>query len=124
MASFQLARRRTPPTAPITRATRRKDSKQPSRLPLKICFVSRTVLPRAKRCGPTSTLFGLESRHFLTWCLEDSEFDIPFIVAKTRNAPRDKSKLREAVSSEVIGAVPGAPFGVAAEKTGNWLPLP
>lgn len=61
---------------------------------------------------------------FLNWSLEDPEFDIPWIVSKARNAPKNKDLLSEAVRNEITSIFAKQLTGLPRRKTGNWLPLP
>ena len=61
---------------------------------------------------------------FLHWCLEDAEFDIPWIVARARNAPRDRNRLREIVHARVVDYFASQLDKLPRRQTGNWLPLP
>ena len=61
---------------------------------------------------------------YINWCLEDSEFDIPWVVAKSKGAPRDKAKLREMVATQVTDLFAKQLSELPRKKTGNWLPLP
>ena len=61
---------------------------------------------------------------YLNWCLEDSEFDIPWVVAKSKGAPRDKVKLRETVSAQITELFASQLSQLPRKNTGNWLPLP
>ena len=102
MASFQLARRRTPRQLRLREQLEGKDFQAAIAFAVKNLFRFTHRASEGKALWSDFHVVWLGKSTFLTWCLEDSEFDIPFIVAKTRNAPRDKSKLREAVSSEVM----------------------
>jgi hypothetical protein len=56
--------------------------------------------------------------------LEDSEFDVPWVVSKAQGAPRDKEKLREIVAAEVMDLFAKQLAALPRKKTANWLPLP
>ncbi len=61
---------------------------------------------------------------YQNWCMEDSEFDIPWVVSKSKGAPRDKTKLKEIVAEEVMQLFAAQLSKLPRKKTGNWLPLP
>lgn len=124
MASFNLARRRTPRQIRLREQLEGRDFKG------SVAFAVKNLFRFTHRASDSKALWSdfhvvwLGRSTFVTWCLEDSEFDIPFIVAKTRNAPRDKAKLREAVTTEVMAQFQEQLSALPRKKTGNWLPLP
>ena len=61
---------------------------------------------------------------FLHWCLEDTAFDLPWIVGKTKNAPRDRAKLKERIKDELTDYFGDQLAALPRKKTGSWLPLP
>ncbi len=124
MASFNLAQRRTPRQLRLREQLEGKDFKA------SIAFAVKNLFRFTHRASDVKALWSdfhvvwLGRTTFVTWCLEDSEFDIPFIVAKTRNAPRDKAQLREEVAAEVMAQFQIHLAALPKKKTGNWLPLP
>lgn len=124
MSAFQLAQRRTPRQIRLREQLEGKDFQS------SVGFVVKNLFRFTHRSSEGKALWSdfhvvwLGKSTFLTWCLEDSEFDVPFIVAKCRNAPRDKAKLREAVSTEVLAQFQHHLSQLPRKKTGNWLPLP
>ena len=61
---------------------------------------------------------------FLHWCLEDAEFDVPWLVRGTADAPRDVAELREQVRSQLTDYFAERLSKLPRRSTGNWLPLP
>ena len=61
---------------------------------------------------------------FLNWCMEDPEFDIPWVVASAADAPHDADELRQAVKSELTAYWADQLAALPRMSTGNWLPLP
>ena len=60
---------------------------------------------------------------FLHWSLND-DFDVPWLVAKTKNAPRDKESLQKLVQDELAAYFADRLSKLPRRSTGNWLPLP
>lgn len=60
---------------------------------------------------------------FLHWSL-NVEFDIPWIVAKTKNAPRSREDLNKRVEEELLAYFAQRLTELPKRATGNWLPLP
>ncbi len=61
---------------------------------------------------------------FLHWCLEDAEFDVPWLVRGTTDAPRDVAELRELVGTQLTAYFAERLSKLPRRSTGNWLPLP
>ena len=66
----------------------------------------------------------LGKQTFLHWCLDDAEVDVPWIVAGTRKAPRDREELRKAVQANLLDYYAKNLSSLPRRSTGNWLPLP
>lgn len=60
---------------------------------------------------------------FLHWSLND-EFDLPWILAKTKNAPRSREDLNKRVEEELAVYFAARLTELPKRATGNWLPLP
>jgi hypothetical protein len=61
---------------------------------------------------------------FLHWCLDDSEIDIPWIVAGSIKAPTNRVRLRERVEELVLEYFTTSLNNLPRRSTGSWLPLP
>jgi len=61
---------------------------------------------------------------FLHWCLEDAEFDVPWLVRGTTDAPRNVAELREVVRTQLTAYFAERLSKLPRRSTGNWLPLP
>ena len=61
---------------------------------------------------------------FLHWCLEDAEFDVPWLVQGTTDAPRNVAELRELVRAQLTTYFAERLSKLPRRSTGNWLPLP
>ena len=61
---------------------------------------------------------------FLHWCLDDSEIDIPWIVAGSMKAPTNRTRLRERVEELVLEYFTESLSKLPRRSTGSWLPLP
>lgn len=124
MATFTLAQRRTPRQLRLREQLEGKDFEK------SVAFVVKNLFRFTDRASDAKALWSdfhmvwIGRSTFITWCLEDSEFDVPFVVAKTRSAPRDKTKLREAVAEIVTAEFQQYLTSLPRKKTGNWLPLP
>ena len=60
---------------------------------------------------------------FLHWSLTD-EFDVPWLLAKAKNAPLDHELLHERVKSELTSYFSRRLSKLPKRSTGSWLPLP
>lgn len=60
---------------------------------------------------------------FVHWSL-NQEFDIPWIVAKAKNAPRNREDLNQRVEEELLTYFAQRLTELPKRATGNWLPLP
>ena len=119
---------------PVSRRTRRQKTLQSqlegTDLSDAISLAVRTLFRFTHRASDSRALWSdahvvwLGKSTYLNWCLEDSEFDIPWVVAKAKGAPRDKAKLREAVATQVTELFTNQLAALPRKKTGNWLPLP
>jgi hypothetical protein len=56
--------------------------------------------------------------------MEDSEFDIPWVVSKSQGVPRDKERFKQIVAEEVMEFFNKELSVMPRKKTANWLPLP
>ena len=61
---------------------------------------------------------------FLDWCLEDREFDIPWLVTGTTAAPRDREDMHHAVKQVLTDYYAKCLSNLPRRSTGSWLPLP
>lgn len=61
---------------------------------------------------------------YLHWALNDVEINIPWIVAKATDAPRNSADLRKAVQAELTSYFAERLSALPRKSTGNWLPLP
>ena len=60
---------------------------------------------------------------FLHWSLNE-DFDVPWVVSKAKNAPRNKEKLQERVQAELTTYFAERLSKLPRRSTGSWLPLP
>ncbi len=60
---------------------------------------------------------------FLHWSL-NSEFDVPWIMSKTKNAPRSRVDLNKRIEKELAEYFAERLTELPKRGTGNWLPLP
>ena len=61
---------------------------------------------------------------YLHWALNDMEINIPWIVAKATDAPRNSAELRKVVQAELASYFAERLSALPRKSTGNWLPLP
>ena len=57
------------------------------------------------------------------WSLND-EFDVPWLVAKSKNAPRSREDLNERVKTELASHFAECLSSLPKKSSGSWLPLP
>ena len=60
---------------------------------------------------------------FLHWSLNE-EFDVPWIMSKTKNAPRNREDLNKRIEEELATYFAERLGELPKRGTGNWLPLP
>lgn len=60
---------------------------------------------------------------FVHWSVNE-EFDIPWILSKTKNAPRNREDLKKRVEEELMTYFMARLSVLPKRQTGNWLPLP
>ncbi len=77
----------------------------------------------AKALWANSQSVWLGRSTFLHWSL-NREFDLPWVLSKTRNAPRNKEELRDRVKSELTDYFADRLSQLPKKSTGSWLPLP
>ena len=85
-------------------------------------FTHRTGDRKALWCDSLVVWLGRST--FLTWCLEDAEIDIPWVVANSVDAPNDKKELRTQVRLLARAYFESQLGGLPPRSTGSWLPLP
>lgn len=124
MPNFQLARRRTRRQKTLQEQLTTEDVTDAISVAVRTLFRFTHRASDAKALWSDSHVVWLGKSTYLNWCLEDSEFDIPWVVSKSRGAPRDKEKLKELVSTEVMSLFTSQLSKLPRKKTGNWLPLP
>ena len=124
MATFQLAQRRTRRQKTLQQQLQNEDLKEAIRIAVRTLFRFTHRASDARALWSDAHVVWLGKSTYLNWCLEDSEFDVPWVVAKANGAPRDKAKLREIVAEEVMTLFAGQLSKLPRKKTGNWLPLP
>ena len=95
-----------------------------------IPFVVKSLFRFTHRASDSKALWSdahvvwLGRNTFATWCIEDAAFDVPWIVKKAKNAPKDQLVLQETVREEVMAFFQTQLSALPRKKTGNWLPLP
>lgn len=124
MATFQLTRRRTRRQKLLQQQLQEEDIMDAIRIAVRTLFRFTHRASDAKALWSDSHVVWIGKSTYLNWCLEDSEFDIPWVVQKAHSAPRDKEKLRELVSEEVMSLFMEQLGALPRKKTANWLPLP
>ncbi len=77
----------------------------------------------AKALWARSQCVWLGRSTFMHWSMSE-DFDIPWVVSKAKNAPRNKVKLCELVEAELTGYFAERLSKLPRKTTGNWLPLP
>jgi hypothetical protein len=124
MANFQSALRRTRRQKTLQTQLEGADLSEAISLAVRTLFRFTHRASDSKALWSDSHVVWLGRSTYLNWCLEDSEFDIPWVVAKAKGAPRDKAKLREAVAAQVTDLFVNQLAKLPRKQTGNWLPLP
>ena len=124
MATFQLAQRRTRRQKTLQQQLQEEDVTDAIRIAVRTLFRFTARASDARALWSDAHVVWLGKSTFLNWCLEDSEFDVPWVVGKSKRAPRDKEKLNELVSTEVMSLFQKELAALPRKKTGNWLPLP
>jgi hypothetical protein len=61
---------------------------------------------------------------FLHWAMNDSDINIPWVVASAADAPQSARALRQAVRLELADYWAEQLAALPRASTGNWLPLP
>ena len=64
------------------------------------------------------------NRTFLEWALSEAEIDIPWIVAKSADAPESKNEFRRAVREELLACWADQMAELPSKSTPRWPPLP
>lgn len=124
MVNLNVAPRRTRRQKNLQSQLSDHDFYSAVRLAVKTLFRFTHRASDAKALWSDAHVVWLGRSTFLTWCLEDPEFDLVWVVSKSRNAPRQKEVLREAVRAEVTDIFGKQLSELPRRKTGNWLPLP
>ena len=124
MTSFQLAQRRTRRQKTLQKQLNGTEFGEAVRVAVRTLFRFTHRASDAKALWSDAHVVWLGRSTYLNWCLEDSEFDIPWVVSKAKGAPRDKTKLREEVAVQVTDLFASQLSDLPRKKTGNWLPLP
>lgn len=124
MATFQLTQRRTRRQKTLQAQLQGEDLTEAIRIAVKSLFRFTHRASDARALWSDAHVVWLGKSTYLNWCLEDSEFDIPWVVSKAKGAPRDKAKLREIVSEQVMELFTSQLAKLPRRKTANWLPLP
>lgn len=124
MATFQLAQRRTRRQKTLQQQLQAEELSDAIRIAVRTLFRFTHRASDAKALWSDAHVVWVGKSTYLNWCLEDSEFDIPWVVGKAQGAPRDKEKLREIVSTEVMDLFQKQLAALPRKKTANWLPLP
>ena len=124
MANFQSALRRTRRQKTLQTQLEGADLSEAISLAVRTLFRFTHRASDSKALWSDSHVVWLGRSTYLNWCLEDSEFDIPWVVAKAKGAPRDKAKLRDAVAAQVTALFVNQLAKLPRKQTGNWLPLP
>lgn len=124
MATFQATARRTRRQKTLQQQLANEDFDDAISIAVRTLFRFTHRASDARALWSDAHVVWLGKSTFLNWCVEDSEFDIPWVVAKSRGASRDKTKLREDVSEKVMELFAKKLGELPRKKTGNWLPLP
>ena len=124
MSSFQLAQRRTRRQKTLREQLKSEDLYEAIRIAVRTLFRFTHRASDARALWADAHVVWLGKSTYLNWCLEDSEFDIPWVVSKAQGVPRDKEKLREIVEIEVMEFFTKQLAALPRKKTMNWLPLP
>ena len=124
MATFQLAQRRTRRQKTLQQQLQNEELNEAIRICVRTLFRFTHRASDARALWSDAHVVWLGKSSYLNWCLEDSEFDVPWVVAKAKGAPRDKAKLREIVAEQVMTLFAEQLSALPRKKTGNWLPLP
>lgn len=124
MATFQATARRTRRQKTLQQQLANEDFDDAISIAVRTLFRFTHRASDARALWSDAHVVWLGKSTFLNWCVEDSEFDIPWVVAKSRGAARDKTKLREEVSVKVMELFTKKLGELPRKKTGNWLPLP
>jgi hypothetical protein len=85
-------------------------------------FRYRASQSKALWCGSGRVWLGRET--FLHWALFDAQIDIPWVVATSREAPKDAKALREAVRAELAACWADDMDSLPRTENPNWYPLP
>lgn len=64
------------------------------------------------------------NRTFLEWSLSAAEIDIPWIVARSSDAPETKSEFRQAVRDALLACWADQLAELPSKSTPRWPPLP
>ena len=124
MTTFQATARRTRRQKTLQQQLANEDLNDAIKIAVKTLFRFTHRASDARALWSDAHVVWLGKSTYLNWCVEDSEFDIPWVVSKSRGAPRDKTKLRELVAEEVTALFQKQLSQLPRKKTGNWLPLP
>ena len=124
MVNLNLASRRTRRQKNLQSQLTETDFDEAIQLAVKTLFRFTHRASDSKALWSDAHVVWLGRCTFLNWCMEDPEFDIPWVVSKARNAPRQKEVLTEAVRTQVTDIFAKQLSGLPRRKTGNWLPLP
>lgn len=73
-------------------------------------------------CGAGRVWLGRQT--FLHWALFDAQIDIPWVVATSREAPKDANALRKAVRAELSDCWVNKMASLPCTENPNWHPLP
>lgn len=85
-------------------------------------FRYRATHAKALWCGTRRVWLGNQT--FLHWALWDARIDIPWVVARSSNAPEGEDALRDAVSAELMAYWADKMASLPRRDKPRWLPLP
>ena len=85
-------------------------------------FRYRATNANALWCGTRSVWLGNQT--FLHWALWDAQIDIPWVVARSSDAPEGEDALRAAVCVELAAYWADRMASLPRRDRPRWLPLP
>ncbi len=124
MATFQLAQRRTRRQKTLREQLQEEDLYEAIRIAVRTLFRFTHRASDARALWSDAHVVWLGKSTYLNWCMEDSEFDIPWVVSKSQGVPRDKERFKQIVAEEVMEFFNKELSVMPRKKTANWLPLP
>ena len=124
MSTTRAAAKPTSRQLTIRRHLEGRDVETAVRLAVRSLFQFTHRASNARALWSDSQVVWLGRTTFLQWCLEDQEFNVPWLVQGTIGAPRNSAELREMVRVQLTAYFAERLSKLPRRSTGNWLPLP